>query len=63
MHIELQYYVNLKANFNLKKPKNLPVRFERQSIINIQSLFNMMGWKLPINRFQNFQKSLNQCKC
>ena len=52
-NIELQYYVNLKANFILNKLKNLPIRFYRQSIISIQSFFNVMGWKRPSNHFQS----------
>ena len=36
MAIELQYYVNLKANFNLKKFEDLSIQFEKQSIISIQ---------------------------
>ena len=34
--LKLQYYVNLRANFNLSKFENLSIRFERHSIINIQ---------------------------
>ena len=44
-NIELQYYVNLKANFNLDKFKNLSFRFDRQGIISIQQFFNVMGRK------------------
>ena len=51
--IELQYFVNLKANFNLNKFENLPLRFERKSIISIQSFFNVMWWERPSNHFQS----------
>ena len=50
--IELQYYVNLKANFNLNKFENLSIQFEKQSIISIQSFFSVMGWKQPSNHFK-----------
>ena len=53
MTIELQYYVNLKANFNLNKFENLSIQFEKQSIISIQSFFSVMGWKRPSNHFQS----------
>ena len=43
--IELQYYVNLKGNFNLNKFENLSIQFEKQSIISIQSFFSVMGVK------------------
>ena len=33
--IELQYYVNLRADFNLNKFVNLSIQFEKQSIISI----------------------------
>ena len=52
MTIELQYYVNLKANFNLNKFENLSIQFEKQSIISIQSFFSVMGWKQPSNHFK-----------
>ena len=52
-NIELQYYVNLTANFDLNKLKNLSIWFDRQSIISIQLLFNVMEWKRPSNHFQN----------
>ena len=55
-NIELQYYVNLKANFNLNKLKNLSIQFAMQSIISIQPFFSVMGWKRPSKHFQN-------CKC
>ena len=51
--IELQYYVNLRANFNLNKFGNLSIQFENQSIISIQSFFSVMGWKRPSNHFQS----------
>ena len=51
--IELQYYVNLRANFNLNKFENLSIRSDRQHIISIQSFFNVMGWKRPSNHFQS----------
>ena len=51
--IELQYYMNLKANFNLNKFENLSIRFDRQSIIRIQSFFNVMEWKRPSNHLQS----------
>ena len=41
---ELQYYVNLGANFNPNKFDNLSIQFERESIINIQSFFSVIGW-------------------
>ena len=47
--IELQYYMNLKANFNLNKFENLSTRFDRQSIIRIQSFF-----LLVVGRFRSF---------
>ena len=50
--IELQYQANLKANFNLNKFENLSIRFDWQSIISIQSFFNVMGSKRPSNHFQ-----------
>ena len=53
MTTELQYYVTLRANFNLDKFKNLSIQFERQSIISIQSFFSVIGWKRPSNHFQN----------
>ena len=51
--IKLQYYMNLRANFNLNKFEKLSIRFERQSIISIQSFFNVMDWKGPSNLFQS----------
>ena len=50
---ELQYYVNLRANFNHNKFENFSIQFERQSIISIQAFFNLMGWKWPSNHFQS----------
>ena len=50
--IELQYYVNLKANFNLNKFENLSIQFEKQSIISIRSFFSVMDWKQPNNHFK-----------
>ena len=50
--IELQYYVNVRASFNVNKFENLSFRFDRKSIISIQSFFNVMGWKRPRNHFQ-----------
>ena len=41
---ELQYYVNPRANFNPNKFDNLSIQFERESIINIQSFFSVIGW-------------------
>ena len=46
MSIGLQYYVNLNRS------ENFSVRFERQSIISIQSFLNVMGWKQPSNHFK-----------
>ena len=52
MTIELQYYMNLRENFNLNKSENLSIWFDRQSIISIQLFFNVMRRKWPSNRFQ-----------
>ena len=41
MNIKLQYYLNLRAHFNLKKFENLSVQFEKQSVISIQSFFSV----------------------
>ena len=51
--IELQYYVNLRANFNPNKFENFSIQFEKKSIISIRLFFNMMDWKWPSNHFQN----------
>ena len=51
--IELQYYMNLKVNFNFNKFENLSIWFDRQSRISIQSFFNVMEWKRPSNHFQS----------
>ena len=53
MNIELRYYVSLKVNFNLNKFENLSIRFDRQSIISIQSFFNVMRRKRQSNHFQS----------
>ena len=50
---ELQYYVNLRANFHINKIENLSVQFEKQSIITIHSFFSVMAWKRPSNHFQS----------
>ena len=50
--IELQYYVNLKAYFNLNKFENLSIRLEKKSIISIQSFFSVIGWKQRNNHFK-----------
>ena len=42
----------LKANLNLNKFENFSIQFDWQSIISIQSFFNMMGWKQSRNHFQ-----------
>ena len=42
MTFELQYYVNVKENFKLKKFDNLSIQFEKQSIISIQSFLSAM---------------------
>ena len=55
--IKLQYYVNLKANFNLNKFKNLSIQFEKRSIISIQSFFSVMGWKQASNHFKDLNVS------
>ena len=50
--IELQYYVNLRANFNLNKFENLSSRFDRQSIINQHSAsFQCDGMKATKQSF------------
>ena len=51
--IELQYYVNLRATFNLNKSDNLSIWFDRQSIISIQLFANSMVWKGPSNHLQS----------
>ena len=48
---ELHYYVNLRTKFNLNKFENLSIWFDRQSIINFQSFFHVMGWKWPRDHF------------
>ena len=53
MIFELQYYVNIKENFKLKKFDNLSIQYEKQSIISIQSFLSMMGWKQPSSHFQS----------
>ena len=55
--IELQYYVNIRANFKLNLFEHLLIQFERQSIIDIQSLadVNVMDRKQPLNHFQSFE--------
>ena len=52
MTIELQQYMNLKANFNVNKFENLSIQHEKQSIISIQLFFSVMGWKQPSNHFK-----------
>ena len=51
--IELQYYGNLRGNFNFNEFENISVWFDRQSIISIQSFFNVMEWKRPSNHFES----------
>ena len=53
MTTELQYFLNLRTNFNPDKFENLSTQFERQSIINIQLFFSVMGWKRSSNHFQS----------